>query len=179
MFIFIEISIMRKLMFMCFVFCGIVAAGKSNYPISMIIEPTTIKKFSTKPPSKEISSLKIKDIQKSIGRKLTIKEKISIFILKRQLKKIEEGSQSGQTAFILGIVSLVLLISGLFVTSLLLGALITGIIAVVLGTAAKKKNPSDTKARTGALMGWITLGGIALIVILVAAIIASWSWGWG
>jgi predicted membrane protein len=113
-----------------------------------------------------------------LGRKLTLKEKITLLILKKKLKKQADESKQGQTAFVLGIISIALLIAGLFLPYVILGALIAAIIAIVMGNMAKKKDPSDMKAKMGALMGWITLGGIALILILVAAIIASWSWGW-
>ncbi len=125
---------------------------------------------------KKIASLKIKDIQKLTGRKLTIKEKISFLILKHKLKQQADDKKSkGQTAFIFGIVGLGLLLVGLFVPYVILGALVSAILAIVVGSVAKKQDPSDKKAHAGKLLGWITLGLIAFLLILVVALFASWS----
>ena len=110
-----------------------------------------------------------------IGRKLTLKEKIAFLILKKKLKKqADETSSSGEAAFIIGILGLVLLIAGLFVPYIILGSLVAGIIAIVMGSMAKRKDPSDTKARAALLMGWITLGLIAFLLLLAAIVVASW-----
>lgn len=121
-----------------------------------------------------IASLKVKDIQKAIGRKLTIKERLGLIFLKKQVKrKGGESSKQGQASFILGLASVALLIGALFLWGpLLVGALIASILAIVFGSMAKKDNPNDKKALAGRLMGWITLG---LIVILVVAIIAAFA----
>src|SRR5690348_7557319 len=59
---------------------------------------------------KKIASLHIKDIQKLIGRKLTLKEKISFFILKQKLKnEPKESLNEGDVALIVGIAGLVFL----------------------------------------------------------------------
>ena len=122
---------------------------------------------------KKIATLKIKDIQKLAGRKLTLKEKIGFIILKHKIKhQSKKTQQQGETAFILGITALGLFIIGLFVPVLLLGALIAAIIAVVTGSVAK--DPSNKKARAGKLLGWITLGLLALLLILAAIVLASW-----
>ena len=123
---------------------------------------------------KNVQSLKIKNFQKLIGRKLTLKEKISFLILKKKLRQIPDEKEKGQTAFVLGIIGLGLLIIGLFVPYIILGSLVASIMAIVLGTIEKKKNPSDTKAKGGALLGWITLGLIAFLLLLAAIIVASW-----
>ena len=123
---------------------------------------------------KKIASLHIKDLQKLAGRKFSLKEKISFLILKKSLKHKTGDSQSkGQTALIFGIGALVLLIIGLFVPFVILGALVSSILAIVVGTAALKKDRSDTNALVGKLLGWITLGLIALLLILAVIIISS------
>jgi len=123
----------------------------------------------------KIISLKIKDVQKLIGRTLTLKEKISFLILKHTLKKRVESKQ-GQTALGFGIAAVVMLILGLFIPYVIIGALIAAILAVVLGSVAKRQDPSDRKAYAATLLGWITLGGIALLILLAIAILASWGW---
>jgi hypothetical protein len=156
--------------------------------VCFFLSITTPAISATAPPSaniiipdggiyKKIVSLKIKDIQKLVGRKLTIKEKISFLILKHKLKRqSKENATKGQTAFIFGLVGLGLLIVGLFVPYVILGSLVSAILAIVTGSMAKKADPSDRKAHAGKLLGWITLGLIALLFILAAVIIASSSW---
>ena len=124
---------------------------------------------------KKITTLKIKDIQKIAGRKLTLKEKIGFIILKHKIKRQSKSSQKqGETALIFGIAALGLFIIGLFAPILLLGSLIAAIVAVVTGSVAK--DPSNRKARAGKLLGWITLGLIALLVIVAVIALASLSW---
>lgn len=130
---------------------------------------------------KKIVSHKIKDLQKLTGRKFSLKEKIAIVILKKKLKhRPKEGSSQGQTALIFGIGALVLFALGFLVPAAgipLLASLLSSILAIVVGSVAKKKDPSDRKAHAGKLLGWITLGLIALLLILATVLIASWSWG--
>lgn len=124
---------------------------------------------------KEIATLKIKDIQKLAGRKLTLKEKIGFVILKHKIKRQSKSSQKqGETALIFGIAGLGLFVIGLFVPILLLGSLIAAIVAVVTGSVAK--DPSNRKARAAKLLGWITLGLLALLLLLAAIVLASWAW---
>ena len=148
----------------------------------------------------KIASLKIKDIQKLTGRKMTFKEKITFWLVKQQIKhKSDKGivgslfrklsekktngksdsekgdgaTSKGQTAFVFGLVAVGLLILGLFTGYALIGSLVSAILAIVLGSIAKKENPSDNKAGVAKLLGWITLGLIALLFILVAIAFAS------
>jgi hypothetical protein len=147
------------------------------------VAPFTLAKAATPPGTDNsiippgslythITSLKVKDIQKAIGRKLTIKERIGLLFLKKQVKrKAGESSKQGQASFILGLASVALLAGALILWGpLLVGAIITSILAIVFGSMAKKDNPNDKKALAGRLMGWITLG---LIVILIIAVIAA------
>lgn len=123
---------------------------------------------------KEFTSLKVRDVEKLVGRKLTTKEKISFLILKHHAKKKAKGSNKGGTALAFGISGAVLLILGLFVPYVILGALAAAIVAVVLGSVAKKRDPSDSKARAAALLGWITLGAIGLLFIIAVIAVSTW-----
>ena len=126
---------------------------------------------------KKVTSLKIKDVQKMIGRKLTLKEKISFLILRHQLKQKADSKKSlSKTALTLGFIAVVLLIGGLFLPPLLIGSLIGGILSLVLGTLARKDDHSDKKAQAAILLGWITLGLLALLLLVIVIILASWSW---
>ncbi len=130
---------------------------------------------------KKISTLKIRDIQKLTGKKLSLKQRIAFLVLKHQFRRQADDKQNpGQTAFIIGIVGLGLLILGLFVPYVILGSIFASILAIVLGSSAQKKDPADRKAHAAKLLGWITLGVtlIALIiaVIIVAASLSSFNW---
>jgi hypothetical protein len=126
----------------------------------------------------KIASMKIKDFQKLTGKKLTLKQKAAFLILKHKLKrKADEKQGQGQTSFVFGLLALGLLVIGLFVPYVIIGSLVAAILAIVIGSVAKKQDPSDKKAHAGKLLGWITLGLIALLLILAAVVIASWSWG--
>ena len=61
-----------------------------------------------------------------------------------------------------------------------LAALISAILALVLGYSARRKNPEDRKAKTAILLGWLSIGLFVLALIIVIGILASWSaGGWG
>ena len=165
---------MRKY-FLLIPFLFAMTASAAPFSLPAIITPSG---YFIQPPEstlKNVHSLRIKDFQKLIGRKLTLKEKISFLLLKKKLRQIPDEKEKGQTAFILGIMGLGLLIIGLFVPYVILGSLVLSIMAIVLGTIEKKKNPSDSKAKAGALLGWITLSLIAFLLLLAAIVLASWS----
>jgi hypothetical protein len=123
---------------------------------------------------KKILSLKIKDLQKLTGRKFSLKEKIAFLVLRKKINhQSGKTSSPGQTAFFLGIAGLALLVIGLFVPFVLIGSLIASIIAIVMGSSAAKKNPSDSKARSGRLLGWITLGLLVLLVLLAIVVVIA------
>lgn len=127
--------------------------------------------MNDKESMEKISSLKIKEIKKNTGKKFNLIEKISFKLFQHQLKKelnksiSDEPSKKGKTSKILGIIGLVLL----FVPYATLAALPLSIIAIVTGTDAAKENPNDKNARTGKILGWITLG--LFVVFLLAALL--------
>ena len=126
---------------------------------------------------KSIATMKLKEFQKLVGRKLTIKEKIGFFILKHKMKHQQEGAdKQGQTAYILGLVGLGLFVIGLFVPYVILGSLVAAIMAIVTGSTATKKDGDNRKAKAGKLLGWITLGLIALVLILAVILISTWGY---
>jgi hypothetical protein len=116
--------------------------------------------------------MRLKQIENYIGRKLTFKEKIAITLLKLKYKhglenKGEPASKKGKTALTLGILALVTLF--LFP----LATIPLGILAIIYGNKAKKINPSDADAKTGVILGVISLSLIVLLVIAVIAVISS------
>lgn len=146
----------------------------------------------------KLSTYTLREIRQQTGRKLTLKEKLTFLILKRQVKrhgservagfltrnqsdrksglKKEETKGLGKTAFILGIASAATFVAGLLVPALLLVSLLSAILAIALGTVAYKRNPSDGKAKAGKLMGWISLGLFVILAIMVIVALASFSW---
>src|SRR5258705_3923886 len=83
---------------------------------------------------KKIANLSIKDIQKLIGRKLTLKERISFFILKQKLRhKPKDSMNAGDISLILGIAGLVFIALYFFLPFSLVLAIASGILAIVTG----------------------------------------------
>lgn len=133
-------------------------------------------------PFQHFSTLSLKEVQKLAGRKLKLKEKIAIKILQWKLrkdlkqKKADAGSEKGKLAMILGIVGIGLL----FVPYLFIAAIPCAILAIIFGNQARKVNRDDGKAKAGIILGWVTLGLIVLVTILLFAILVSWGgFGWG
>lgn len=133
-------------------------------------------------PSFNISTAKVKDVEKLLGRKLKLKEKLAFKVYQWKLKKEQKqpkadtGSDKGKTSMILGIVGIGLLL----LPYLALAAIPCAILAIIFGNQARKINRNDGKAKAGIILGWVTLGLIVLAIIIVAAILASWGgWGWG
>jgi hypothetical protein len=125
---------------------------------------------------KNIASMKLKEFQQLVGRKLTFKEKIAFLVLKHQMKRhSKDADTEGQLPFILGLTSIGLLVMGLFVPFVIIGSFIAAVLAIVTGGMATKKDSENRKAKAGTLMGWITLAALALLLILAAVVLASWS----
>jgi hypothetical protein len=125
--------------FLIFIICGFVALPSTLYAATI----TRATSSTIKPPEmayEKLASLKTKEIQKIIGRKLTFKEKISLLVLKHTFKK-EAQTKKGNTALIFGIVGVGLLLIGLFVPFVILGAIAAAIVAIVLGSSAKRMEP--------------------------------------
>jgi hypothetical protein len=153
------------------VICGLMALPSTLYS-STIMQPVN---KTINPPGavyEKLASLKIKEIQKIIGRKLTFKEKISLFILKHTGHKRAQSKQ-GNTALIFGICGLALLVLGAFFPYAIVASLISAIVAIVVGSSAKKQDSTDKKARSAVLLGWITLGAFVVIAILLLVAIAT------
>lgn len=147
----------------------------------------------------KLSSLTLKEAQQLAGRKFTLKEKIGFWLFKKQVRKgqekgfsktafykafskkarrADEPGSKGMAALSFGIASVIFLILGFFIPYIIIVSPIAAILAIVLGTIAKKKDPDDTKGQIGKLLGWISLGVFVALIIAVA-IAFSDGFGWG
>ncbi len=141
----------------------------------------TIESPAPSPALATFATMKMRDIEKMAGRKFTLKEKLAIkfyqWKLRKQslLPKGKEKGNLGQAALILGIVGLVTLV----IPYASIVSIPCIILALVFGYQARKANPQDRKAKTAIILGWIGVGLIVLAVVLLIAILASWSGGWG
>lgn len=122
---------------------------------------------------KKISTYKERDLRKTLGRKLTLKEKVAFYLLKKKAKKMhrEEG-KPGENAYVAGLIAIGLLVTGLLFPPLLIGSLIAGIVAVASGSKSLKLDPGNKKAKTGKLLGWITIAAIIGLVIALMILVA-------
>jgi len=119
-------------------------------------------------------SLKPQDITRLTGKKLSLGEKIVLnffrYKLKRQLQHTgkKEVKASGKTAFILGLTGLLCI----FIPYFILASIPLAVLAIVIGSKARKADPHNRKAKTGIILGVITLG-IILVVGLIAAFVIN------
>jgi hypothetical protein len=150
-------------------------ASANTLPATLTSSVSTTQKDPV--PLDRIATMKIKEAEKILGRKFTLKEKIAFKItqlkLKKGLKAKAEGKSSkGQTAFILSLIGICLLL----VPYLSIASLPLAIIGLVMGSQAKKENPNDSKAKTAIILSLVTLGLLVLAILLVIAILASGGW---
>lgn len=172
---------MRKFILSISIIFIFLNAGSTSTPAENI-KPEITTSIEPTIPTFNIVTAKVKDVEKLLGRKMKLKEKISFKILQHKLKKEsyrkngETGSNKGKTAMILGIVG----IACLLIPYALIASIPLAILAIIFGNQAKKQNPNDGQAKAGVILGWVTLGLVALAIIVVAAILATWgAWGWG
>jgi len=154
------------------VFSSFSVHNESGLPATLTSSVSTLQKDPI--PMERLAKMKIKEAETILGRKFTFKEKIAFkfaqFKIKKGLKLKAEGKSSkGQTAFILSLIGLCLLI----VPYAGIASLPLAIIGLVMGSSAKKENPDDKKAQTAIILSLVTLGLIVLAVLLVVAILAS------
>jgi hypothetical protein len=145
----------------------------------------------------KFASMNLKQAQQALGRKFTLKEKMGFLVLKQQVKrahkkgfektllyrsvqkrKAREGTpgSKGQTALVFGIAALGLLVIGLFVPYVIIVSPIAAIIAIISGSVARKQDPKDNNAMIGKLLGWISLGLFAILIIAVAIALSNGFW---
>lgn len=171
---------MRKLFLLALLLAVLICHNPTSAAVTTVIpeyKPEIANSFkpAITPAEEYISRLKIKDVQKLLGRKLKLKEKIALKFYQWKLKKKKEidgdkAEDKGTTSMILGISGL----ASLFIPYAGIAAIPLAILAIIFGNQAKKLDPKNKKAKTGVILGWITLGLIVIAVAIVIAILASW-----
>ncbi len=161
-----------RLVFFVLLFCSL-QAYPANTPASQ-----TNSGFSSKIITPAISlsnflTMKIKEAEKMIGRKLKLKERIAFKIfqwkLKKDLKSLKKEGETdkGKTALTLGICAA----AALFIPFVNLASIPLAILAIIIGDKAKKEDPKNKKARTGVTLGIVTLAFIIVVGLIVALIL--------
>jgi hypothetical protein len=154
---------------------------------------------------KKLANMNGRDFESMLGHRLSFKERIlftairakarhyekkgitpaEMTVIREKLmntgnkkdKQPDKKSSLGKTALIFGIAGAGLFVIGLFAAPLLIGSLVSSIVAIATGSAATKENSSDIRAHTGKLLGWITLLLLIALLILVIVAISTWfSW---
>ncbi len=125
----------------------------------------------------QLANMKPKEAEKILGTKMTLREKLAFKLAQGKLKKAlkakgEEKSSEGKTAFVLALIGLCVL----FIPYLNIASIPLAILGIVKGSHAKKANKNDSKAQTAIVLGIVTLGLIALFLVLAIIWLASWSW---
>lgn len=151
--------------------------------------PETIPVEHTDPNSttrialRDIGTMRVKDVQKILGRKLKLKEKIALKVFQWKIKKgwapakkSPAKGNKGKTALIFAIVGMV----ALFIPIVSIIALPAAIIALVVAYDARKEDPSDRQARLALILAWITIALFLIALVAILIILSSGSfWGWG
>ncbi len=132
-----------------------------------------------------ITNLKIKEIEKSLGRKLKLKEKIGIKIYQWKIKKefinkkADGETDKGKTAMMMGFFAAGALLLSPILYFTWMAAIPLAIIAIVMGNKVLKDDKNDKNAKTAVILGWVTLGLMVISTIIIIAILAAiFSGGW-
>lgn len=129
----------------------------------------------------------ISKAEKLSDRKFSLKEKIERKLLQWKLKnkvqhseKIISESEDGKLSEVLGTIALTTLLTVFipYLGILSIASIPLAILAIVRGKKAQKKNPEDKKAKTGIILGIITLSFIVLSFMLALFILMFRSLNW-
>lgn len=182
LFLFISVSISA----------GVICVAENNGTFSKAGSTSITPGFEQK-NGKAFFSMNLSKLETKSGRKLSFIQKLSLKLVQSKLKKqIRKGktlqmpekfaNNNGNMSFIFGLTGIGLLLlffvlagSAAGALVLFLAAFIAAILAIVFGSLGKRSDKSDRKAKTGALLGWITLAIMAFLFILAAIVLASWS----
>ena len=134
------------------------------------------------PPNKALLFLKktsVKQIEVLAGRRLTLKEKVGVFLLKKTNTKNLRNlpgepsvkTKKGKAAFVLGICAL----GGLVLHIVGLLSIPCAILAIIFGAQAVKENKNDRQGKTGLILGIVFFGVLLLLILLVIALLSAFT----
>jgi hypothetical protein len=111
------------------------------------------------------------------GKKLSLADKIVLGLIRQRLKRqlqhpVKEVNDKGKTAFILGLTGLLCL----FIPYLDVASIPLAILAIVIGSKARKEDRHNRKAMTGIILGTVTLGILLTIGIILLLVINVGPW---
>lgn len=144
----------------------------ASTPIAISGPVTAVTSIGNNP---DLSKLKARDIEKMIGRRLTIKEKIGWMLVRHRFKKTKSSrpdvdlDKKARKAKTFGIIALI----SLFVPLIGLVAIPFAIVAIVIGSDVKRVDPGNRNARTAITLGIVTLAVFVAIIFLVVALISA------
>ena len=173
---------MKKLFFLIPIFFILASFSKSETAFSdntAVSFPALEKPSAAKLSLEHLSEMKVKEFEKLTGKKLRLKERLSFKLLQLKIKKElkKEGSEKshskGNTAFILSLIGLGLIL----VPYGIIASVPLAILAIIFGSQAKKDNPKDKKAQTAIILGVVTLGLFAVLLIIALIWLAAFA-GW-
>ena len=169
-----------KLFTTFFIVCCLSLSVSSAYAGAGTFKDSAISVGPTVKALQMLKTLSNKQVQTMVGRKLSFKEKVSLFILKKtKVSKLKiEGEETvrtkkGKAALILGISAFVLA----FIPYAILLAIPAAILAIIFGSQASKANKNDKQGQAGKILGIVFLGLFILLLIAALAFIAAFG-GW-
>jgi hypothetical protein len=148
-------------------------AGFSTFKDSAIVVGPTVKALEM------LKTMSNKEVQTLVGRKLSFKEKVSLFILKKTkistLKVDGEENvrtKKGKAALILGISAFALI----FIPIIGLLSVPAAVLAIIFGAQASRDNKNDKQGQAGKILGIVFLGLFVLLVLAALAFLAAYGW---
>jgi sterol desaturase/sphingolipid hydroxylase (fatty acid hydroxylase superfamily) len=161
----------KRIIVLCFVF---LALADLNVGAARVILPVKEARMELPVKGRGIFSLKLRQVQKLIGKKLSLRQKVAWTILAHKLAKQQPANPTdkGQLALIFGIVG----ISAIIIPYAGLISLPCALAAIIIGYNARRDNPSNRKARAAIVLGWVTIGILVLALLLVIAVLATFAW---
>ncbi len=123
------------------------------------------------------SDLTVRDLQKSLGRKFSLKEKISWHLLKKQFKPEEPPEALVRKANNHAVLGFVFSLAGILIFPLFL---IPGLLLSQKALDADKVDPEILTrtnyglAKAGKIISYIGLGLLLLAIVIIIAILAAW-----
>lgn len=169
----LSVCIMRKYILLIITSLFTYAAIGATTPLAITAPAATVVSIGKNP---DLSKLKARDIEKMIGRRLTIKEKIGWLFVRRQFKKglgnpDVDINRKARKAKTFGTIALIALLA----PPVSIISIPFAIVAIVMGSQVRKVDPDNVDAKKAITRGIITLALIAVMIIFVMAFITAFT----